>query len=392
MLFNKNKTALIRFAPGRQGYYSVPNSVTNIETSAFSGCKELTGIVIPNSVKTISESAFKNCASLTSVNIPDGVTNIADLTFYGCESLTSVNIPDSVTSIGNYVFRSCTSLESIAIPASVTNIGNDTFSNCPNLTISGYEGSYVQTYANNKSIPFITLVTGVTLNKTSATITVGDTVSLTATVSPGSAANKAVTWASSNTSVATVSNGVVTAKSAGTAKITVTTKDGNKTATCTVTVKPAVINVTGITLNKTTSTMEIGKTLTLTATVSPSNASNKNVTWKSDNTAVATVVNGVVTAKSVGTANITVTTEDGKKTAVCAVTVYKNDAVSNIVGDINGDGQVTTDDLVMLRKYIAGITSDINIGNANTDTSSDGITTDDLVMLRKAIAGLVTFK
>jgi len=46
----------------------------------------------------------------------------------------------------------------------------------------------------------------------------------------------------------------------------------------------------------------------------------------------------------------------------------------------------------MLRKYIAGITSDINIGNANTDTSSDGITTDDLVMLRKAIAGLVTFK
>ncbi len=414
ILFNKGKTILIRYPSGNtRKSYTIPGSVTTIGDRAFYACDNLTSVVIPNSITSIGDYAFSG-ANLTSVIIPDsvksvgnyafssssitsvdigtGITSIGDRVFYQCDNLTKVVIPDGVTNIGIHAFSYCDNLTSIVVPASVTSIGNDAFSNCPNLTISGYEGSYVQTYANNKSIPFITLVTGVTLNKTSASITVGNTVSLTATVSPGSAANKAVTWASSNTSVATVSNGVVTAKSAGTAKITVTTKDGNKTATCTVTVKPAVINVTGITLNKTTSTMEIGKTLTLTATVSPSNATNKNVTWKSDNTAVATVVNGVVTAKSEGTANITVTTEDGKKTAVCAVTVHKNDAVSNIVGDINGDGQVTTDDLVMLRKYIAGITSDINIGNANTDTSSDGITTDDLVMLRKAIAGLVTFK
>ncbi|MBQ9986683.1 MAG: InlB B-repeat-containing protein [Oscillospiraceae bacterium] len=79
-------------------------------------------------------------------------------------------------------------------------------------------------------------VTGVTLNKTSATLTVGDTETLTATVAPGNATNKTVTWTSSNTSVATVSNGVVTAKAAGTTTITVKTADGNKTATCAVTV------------------------------------------------------------------------------------------------------------------------------------------------------------
>ncbi|MBE6700395.1 MAG: hypothetical protein E7582_00690 [Ruminococcaceae bacterium] len=76
----------------------------------------------------------------------------------------------------------------------------------------------------------------VSLNKTSTTLTVGDTETLTATVTPSNVTNKTVTWISSNTNVASVSNGVVTAKAAGTATITVKTADGNKTATCVVTV------------------------------------------------------------------------------------------------------------------------------------------------------------
>ena len=129
-----------------------------------------------------------------------------------------------------------------------------------------------------------------------------------------------VTWKSSNTAVAKVSStGLVTAVAKGTATITVTTKDGSKTATCKVTVK---VPVTGVTLDKTTVTIKKGKTLQLTATVKPSNASNKNVTWKSNYSSRAKVdSNGLVTAVSPGRAAITVMTADGSYTAKCVVIV-----------------------------------------------------------------------
>ena len=84
------------------------------------------------------------------------------------------------------------------------------------------------------------------------------------------------------------------------------------------------VAVTGVALDQTASEMNIGDTLTLHATVSPDNADNKSVTWKSDNTTVAVVANGVVTAKAAGSANITVTTADGGFTASCAITVKED--------------------------------------------------------------------
>lgn len=79
-------------------------------------------------------------------------------------------------------------------------------------------------------------MTGVSLNKNSVSLDVGDTETLTATITPSNATDKAVTWSSDDSTVASVSNGVVTAEAAGSATITVTTHDGNKTATCDVTV------------------------------------------------------------------------------------------------------------------------------------------------------------
>ena len=166
-------------------------------------------------------------------------------------------------------------------------------------------------------------VTGVTLDKTNMELTEGETATLTATVEPDNATNKNVTWSSDNADVATVDQtGKVTAEGAGTATITVTTEDGGKTATCTVTVRAANVPVTGVTLNKTNLTLQEKASETLTATVVPAEATNKNVTWTSSNANVATVdTDGTVTAKSAGTATITVTTEDGEKTAACEVTV-----------------------------------------------------------------------
>ena len=87
-------------------------------------------------------------------------------------------------------------------------------------------------------------------------------------------------------------------------------------------IKTQIQYVTSISLNKTSETLNVGSTVTLTATVNPSNANNKNVTWSSNNTSVATVSNGVVTAKTAGTATITATAQDGSgKSATCTVTV-----------------------------------------------------------------------
>ncbi|HIR29764.1 MAG TPA: Ig-like domain-containing protein [Candidatus Coproplasma stercorigallinarum] len=169
------------------------------------------------------------------------------------------------------------------------------------------------------------VVTGITLDKTTATVEEGATVALTATVTPGNATDKTVTWSTSNEAIATVSGGVVTGVKAG--EVTITAKAGDKSATCTVTVtaaatEPEVVPVTGVTLSQTAVTLDIDQSITLTATVAPENATNKAVRWASDKTDVATVdANGKVTAVAAGTANITVTTADGGKTATCAVTV-----------------------------------------------------------------------
>ena len=162
-------------------------------------------------------------------------------------------------------------------------------------------------------------VTGVALDTAAIELLVEDTHTLTAIITPADATDNYVKWSSSDTKIATVNEGVVTAMAVGTATITATTVDGEFTATCQVTVKPRP--VTGVTLDKAEVTLEVKETATLVATIAPANATNKDVIWASDNTAVATVVNGVVTAVAEGSANITVTTVDGNFTATCAITI-----------------------------------------------------------------------
>ena len=205
---------------------------------------------------------------------------------------------------------------------------------------SGHSAVCTVVVTNGSEIPVVN-PTGITLSKTTASLTVGGTVRITATVTPSDATNKTVTWTSLNTSVATVNNGLITAVSEGTATIKATVGT-NISATCTVTVtkaddpvnppvdpnppvgpeEPEDVAVTGVTLNKTTASLVVGNSTTLIATVSPSNATNKAVTWMSLNTSVATVnSNGKVTGVSAGTAAIMVTTVDGEEVATCMVTV-----------------------------------------------------------------------
>ena len=168
-----------------------------------------------------------------------------------------------------------------------------------------------------------------------------------ATITPSDLPNKNVTWTSSNTSVATVSNaGIVTPIANGTATITATTTDGsNLSAFCEVTVSIPV-PVTGVTLNQSSLQFDyIGEIANLEATVLPENADNKKVKWTSSNESVCIVSNGMVVAVGMGTSVVIATTEDGGFMAVCVVTVTsatgissveQNDGMMSKIYDING--------------------------------------------------------
>ena len=193
------------------------------------------------------------------------------------------------------------------------------------ITVTTEDGAKTATCKVTVNAPQTVPVTGVTLDKAELTLEKGSTGTLTATVAPQNATNNTVTWSSSNPEFVTVANGTVTAVSAGTATITVTTADGNHKATCTVTVIPKTVQVSGIQVQGSAS-VYVGGSTKLTATVTPTNATNQKVTWSSNNESVATVgTDGTVTAVSAGTATITVTTEDGQKTAACTVTVLSVD-------------------------------------------------------------------
>ncbi len=176
-------------------------------------------------------------------------------------------------------------------------------------------------------------VSSVTLNRTAASLEVGSSITLGATVCPENATNRSVNWSSSNSSVASVSGGVVCALAQGSARITATAADGSgKSASCVVNVMGDIL-VTSVTVTPNTKTMTIGNSAFLSATVYPTNATKKRVCWSSSNNTVVTVNpdTGLIMAQQAGTAYVYATACDGSGVSGCCnITVNIDNLVSGI--------------------------------------------------------------
>ena len=211
-----------------------------------------------------------------------------------------------------------------------------------------------------------TLVTSISLNMQQTSIYIGRTAQLNATLQPDDATDKTVNWSSDNISVASVdAAGLVTGIGKGTATITATTADGRLSASCLFTVDS--LHVTGISINPTSLEMVIEETHTLTVAIQPTYATDKRVSWTSNDPTIATVdESGNVTGVSLGTTTIIATTIDGNHSASCTVTVKEISVTGVSIDNISDNIYVGQSVQLTATVYPA------NAANKNVTWSLDG--------------------
>lgn len=220
-----------------------------------------------------------------------------------------------------------------------------------NVTAKKVGFTYISVNVENKTQLYkVTVVKDVSVSLKSISISQnislkeGETSKINVTYTPSNATNKKITWKSSNTGIVTVdANGNIKGIAPGSATITATSKDGNHIATSKITVTAVDKSLKSISLNKTELKLEMGKEETLTVNFNPINAENKKVTWSSSNDEIVTVDNGKIKAIKPGNAEIKVVSEEGKKEAICKVTVlsapiesisFSDESISVYVGSI----------------------------------------------------------
>ncbi len=390
----------ITVANDNLNYDSRNNCNAIIETSTnklIAGCKNT---IIPNTVTAIGDYTFYGCSGLTKINIPNSVISIGEWAFYGT-SINHAAIPNSVVSIGGYAFRSCFSLSSIEIGNSVTSIGIEAFSfssrinniYCYTTTPPSCGDNLFYNYMATLHVPASSLATyftapvwcnfenivgdaiaptGISVNKDSVEMQLGEQLQLTATVTPANASNKDVTWFSTNCNVVTIDNGTVMAVDYG--ECDIIAYCFGMQAICHISVGNK------ITLDQQEAMLLPNHMLILT----PSTLSGLTATSSDPTVAAARVMNGKVQVVGIkeGTTTITVGSTDGAAVpATCLVTVYTES------GDVNCDGFIDINDVTGLIDYV--LTGNIaNLKAANADFNNDSfIDIDDITALIDHVLG-----
>lgn len=258
--------------------------------------------------------------STTVVNVQQGATSVAlDQTAVSIKpnavlGLIATVYPTNAVNKNVTWSSSNTSVVTVSSSGVLTGIADGTAV----VTVSTADGAYTDTV----NVTVYTPVTSITISPSSVDIVKGQTRQMTATIAPTDASNKNFTWSSDNTSIATVtSQGLLTAIEGGTTTIRATTEDGSYTD---VSVVKVIVGVTGISFGQSSLTMLKGNSSNLVPSITPVNATNKNVTWSSSDSAVVSVTNGLLTAVDVGTATITATTEDGGYHSSVTITVTQS--------------------------------------------------------------------
>ena len=317
-------------------WYNWSESTTDSTTIAGKG--EIYKAANADSMQFNRGKGNKVAAIFNTTAIPGSITKIEATTGSGTNRNWSAYVSSTAYSASGSTLTSGSNStqigDSITVDTSTTSLGTSSagysyFCLQEETTSASYLSEIKITYSTAGSTPVTpTYPTAISLSAESSSISIGATTQLTVGYTPSDTNVKNVTYSSSSESIATVSNtGLVTGIAQGSATITATAEAANSTtvqATTTITVTP--IAVTSVSLSSNSETIKVGKTVTLVPTISPSNATNKNVTWSSSNTGIATVSGGTVTGVAAGTATITVTTVSGSKTATCTVVVQEASA------------------------------------------------------------------
>ena len=358
---------------------TLPDTVSGIGSKAFRECTSLTAIALPESMYEIGDHAFYGCTALISIRWNVYTQIIGDYAFCGCTALTEAELPDSITTMGKYTFADCsnlksitlgenleavpsycfegTSIEEIVLPYKVKKINTYAFINNEKLkkitipaytstisesafdqesmTVYGQKGSQAEILALNKGYAFVTGIGAETLSlsRAEADLAVGEEAFLEVTFSPVNMTQEIV-WTSADSSVAAVqvdsadpSKAIVIGKAAGETDVTV--QIGTIAKTCHISVGNYI---TGLKVNPSYvyfSNAEQSRKLSVSIT--PSKAEEQKLVWASSDRNVAVVnEDGLVTPIGNGSARITVSTEDGRVSAYCFVTVEMEVPVTGI--------------------------------------------------------------
>lgn len=366
-------------------HVTIPDTVQQVDPAVFQNCTKLVSVKLPAGLAEIDQYMFANCISLQHVDMPDSITKINIYAFHNCTSLTSLALPKNLSSLSVGCFDKCINLQHVVVPPSVISFPKDDVgvynpfkyspvtvyvekkSTADKFFTNNLEELQASAMANGGSLKVVTLssvadpasidVGSLELMDAGKKVSVAgnfpigsylDVQPLTSGSAYNTFANQANSKAFTAYSLALLPSGAaangpftltIGKPSEYSSSASLYAADGALqtyfaddcfTATLSALGPVALIDTkeetgsteaSSVTLSKTALTLEAGKTVRLSATVLPATATNKSVTWSSNNEAVATVsTNGTVTARKAGTAVITARTANGKS-ASCTVTV-----------------------------------------------------------------------